>query len=408
MAQLLILSGDRESSLPDAFMHKSPRGGKDQMCFSPASQISTAPSTPSHTLLPDADVPELQFTRTTTSSSIPEESEEEEFAACFGMPPLQSELGQRIEKFVNEEMKMRLEQTAQEEELPVCFGMPPLQSELGQRIEKVVNAMAWLQKETEAGQERYLIDNEYLRWYTWGLAYRRSKNVEDHDCETEGVSWGTEILASDAGDGWLKVGQCYLPTMLEGICVAQPIAGEVQTDAANQEVEAMWDGPALTENGVAVDLDGGSPIYFSTLSSSHSCKEVTIKAIRDKKNAQTAQYADLAAKEVAAEALCSIDDNGILHGHMSYAWKSASNTKQASEDAKGVIKNFHQKRQRRMVQMKASIPGPVLCIDPTGKAVVHLYLPQGKTDKTMRRASKPEQNEGILIIDSKGTVHPEM
>jgi len=51
---------------------------------------------------------------------------------------------------------------------------------------------------------------------TRGLEYRWSKNLEDRVGGNAVVKWGSRVFGHDLGDGWIRVGDKYLPKILKG------------------------------------------------------------------------------------------------------------------------------------------------------------------------------------------------
>jgi len=72
---------------------------------------------------------------------------------------------------------------------------------------------------TAALPGRYLIANSALQAVTNGLGYRDSKDMADKS-NNMAIEWGQVVEGVDEGDGWLKVGQHFLPMTLEGERVA--------------------------------------------------------------------------------------------------------------------------------------------------------------------------------------------
>jgi len=64
----------------------------------------------------------------------------------------------------------------------------------------------------------YLVDNSQLQAESPGLGYRCSKRMEDKD-DTAFVPWGSTVRGIDQGDGWLGVGNRYLPMRVLGLPV---------------------------------------------------------------------------------------------------------------------------------------------------------------------------------------------
>lgn len=73
---------------------------------------------------------------------------------------------------------------------------------------------------------RYLIDNTTLKINgPPGIAYRYTKDRKDKvrsDVKFTVAKWGDIVTGIDQSDGWLKVGDLYLPMMHEGFAVITP------------------------------------------------------------------------------------------------------------------------------------------------------------------------------------------
>mmetsp|Transcript_107777 Transcript_107777/g.286919 ORF Transcript_107777/g.286919 Transcript_107777/m.286919 type:complete len:651 (-) Transcript_107777:132-2084(-) len=70
---------------------------------------------------------------------------------------------------------------------------------------------------------RFLVDNSILNAKTRGLSFRFSKNSQDKD-ERAVALWGSEVVGVDQRDGWLKVGDCFLPMMLKDVPTLRSMA----------------------------------------------------------------------------------------------------------------------------------------------------------------------------------------
>lgn len=72
-------------------------------------------------------------------------------------------------------------------------------------------------------RERYVVDNSHLESFAAGLAYRRSKDLEDRDDWS--AEWGSVIFGKNLGDGWVltkhpkKLIDVFLPLSLKGVTV---------------------------------------------------------------------------------------------------------------------------------------------------------------------------------------------
>jgi len=74
-------------------------------------------------------------------------------------------------------------------------------------------------------RSEYLVDNSQLRTNMAGLAYRFSKRLEDTDpreVPAGGPPFGSTVTGVDLGDGWLKVGDRFLPMEIHGSRVLTP------------------------------------------------------------------------------------------------------------------------------------------------------------------------------------------
>lgn len=76
---------------------------------------------------------------------------------------------------------------------------------------------------------RYKIDNTYLQIQgPPGVSYRYSKSLDDKVVGKKGIGpakWGDIVEGIDEGDGWLKVGEYYLPMTYNKKPVVTPVAG---------------------------------------------------------------------------------------------------------------------------------------------------------------------------------------
>lgn len=97
--------------------------------------------------------------------------------------------------------------------------------------EEPVAGKLGLQKPTET-TGRYMIDNSILQIPNRpGVAYRYSKSETNKVKNEAGpAKWGDIVDGTDEGDGWLKVGQYYLPMTYRGI----PVITAVQDSGAGQ------------------------------------------------------------------------------------------------------------------------------------------------------------------------------
>jgi len=186
MSQVLNFGSDMGFSKFDTkdFSQKSPLAGN--VCASPMSQISTAPCTPSHSLMPDPEVPPSRQLSAVSAldQSIPEESGEE-ILRCIekspllsglatwaqqqvegkagppdfmlDMPQMQSESGRWAELLAEAEYNVQM----REQDLNVVsFGMAPLESELGRQMERLIKAEDWYNNKVH---EKFIVESSCLQ-----------------------------------------------------------------------------------------------------------------------------------------------------------------------------------------------------------------------------------------------------
>eukprot|EP00408_Alexandrium_pacificum_P012325 CAMPEP_0171213086 /NCGR_PEP_ID=MMETSP0790-20130122/30464_1 /TAXON_ID=2925 /ORGANISM="Alexandrium catenella, Strain OF101" /LENGTH=140 /DNA_ID=CAMNT_0011678785 /DNA_START=37 /DNA_END=455 /DNA_ORIENTATION=- len=72
------------------------------------------------------------------------------------------------------------------------------------------------------GARQYAVDDGQAARKGKGVGYHFSKSLQDRDIRTL-AHWGTVVTGADQGDGWLLVGECYLPMQLEGRRVLRPV-----------------------------------------------------------------------------------------------------------------------------------------------------------------------------------------
>jgi len=100
-------------------------------------------------------------------------------------------------------------------------------------------------------ERRYLVDNSRLGADTMGLALRGSKNMQDSEWRIgQSARWGEVVLGREE-DGWLRVGDHYLPLSVEGVRVVVPVSSEEvlsQVSAALPEKQVALTAAALQGN----------------------------------------------------------------------------------------------------------------------------------------------------------------
>jgi len=175
----------------------------------------------------------------------------------------------------------------------------------------------------------------------------------------------------------------------------------------------LEDGPALTADGRALDLDGGVAIFFSCseeLSQSHETK-LQAKADARMLRAMRAAHALCEAEARVDEGeVCSIGPDGTVRG------EGALGLPPPSRAGGARLKLYTRKRRAadaRHEPFGADHPG-ALCPDSEGKISVYLYLHR-EADRHQRRqrrlaakaqrdAQDPEAEVKVLIVGANGVI----
>lgn len=87
----------------------------------------------------------------------------------------------------------------------------------------------------------FLVDNSQLRSDTQGLGYRLSKRL-DHVEDKSTAMWDSTVEGIDESDGWVRVGQRFLPMQIRGVTVLTILTTEeavVLRKAVEEESNAM-------------------------------------------------------------------------------------------------------------------------------------------------------------------------
>eukprot|EP00929_Paragymnodinium_shiwhaense_P114119 TRINITY_DN82436_c0_g1_i1.p1 TRINITY_DN82436_c0_g1~~TRINITY_DN82436_c0_g1_i1.p1 ORF type:complete len:962 (-),score=160.30 TRINITY_DN82436_c0_g1_i1:91-2976(-) len=80
----------------------------------------------------------------------------------------------------------------------------------------------------------YFVDDSLLQDATEGLGYRRSRVLTDIHPD-KFAKWGMRVRGVAAGDGWIRVGNLFLPTELDGTPVLVEFHTESASELARQE-----------------------------------------------------------------------------------------------------------------------------------------------------------------------------
>jgi len=66
------------------------------------------------------------------------------------------------------------------------------------------------------GVSAWIVSNQQLKATTRGLAYRSAKDDRKVRARNAMASWGSTVYGTNLGDGWLQVGDWYLPMTVDG------------------------------------------------------------------------------------------------------------------------------------------------------------------------------------------------
>lgn len=412
---------DLEAQLP------TPSATKLSLNGTPLSQATTAPCTPFHggmlePLFFEDDVlqeglPHCMLRQGTAETCISDDwirqvtsettwssdiNSDEELASCWlpfqvSMPPLQSELGKWAEHIVQQEEGA-------------------LQSELGKWAEQVVQQEDWTQEFMRSCcsasknliAAEYVVDNSELQAKTDGLGYRSYKSIDDHS--RAGAPWGTSVVGTDEGDGWVRVGEYYLPMVMNGarvlirqeaLCFKEDALPQLGID----DIDPMWDGAALTIEGRVLDLDGGRAVFFAfdkVSSLSFEASEQAKQAARRRRVSRQTQLIKEAAARILADDIFSIDEDGLLHGMPPLMLVDV-------EDKVARLKLHHRKRWLQLTKAeKASKDSLILCATIDGQ--VFIYLNVDSDTKPVRqwmahqKTNRCKSNRCTMAMDANGTI----
>eukprot|EP00928_Gymnodinium_smaydae_P052875 TRINITY_DN37007_c0_g1_i1.p1 TRINITY_DN37007_c0_g1~~TRINITY_DN37007_c0_g1_i1.p1 ORF type:complete len:369 (-),score=86.31 TRINITY_DN37007_c0_g1_i1:13-1026(-) len=83
-----------------------------------------------------------------------------------------------------------------------------------------------------APEQPFLVDNTFLQHKGDGLRFRLSRDME-HKAPKPAAAWDTVVQGVDLGDGWIAVGDRFLPREVQGVRVLTLQADEGQKKAAD-------------------------------------------------------------------------------------------------------------------------------------------------------------------------------
>lgn len=156
----------------------------------------------------------------------------------------------------------------------------------------------------------FIADNSLLRAPTGGLTYRRSKNIADV-LSGSGAKWTSIVEGVDENDGWVRVGDKFLPTTLNDCRVLVP-KDEFDARSASGAKNAVAEAPANDENASATHVE--TPAAWSSASAWSSDAAAWSKADAWSDGATWSEKADeFQGAPQAPVAKTYIADNSILN-----------------------------------------------------------------------------------------------
>lgn len=106
---------------------------------------------------------------------------------------------------------------------------------------------------TPVPRRRYLVDRRKLKASSSGLAYRWSKKEADKDGH-EVAEWDSHVEGCDEGDGWVSVGDRFLPIMAHGCTVltlAEGVEEVRRTRKMGKQQDPMWNQAGSSKDAAA-------------------------------------------------------------------------------------------------------------------------------------------------------------
>jgi len=132
---------------------------------------------------------------------------------------------------------------------------------------------------TSAAGTTYVVDNSQAKARGKGIGFHFSKSLKDRDIRTL-AHWDTIVSGADQGDGWLLVGDCYLPMLYEGKQVLRPVKRAEQSQHGMQSAAAGHAPQRASKAGAAASFSAGDAVeMWSNKSSTWFACVITGKGI---------------------------------------------------------------------------------------------------------------------------------
>eukprot|EP00746_Dinoflagellata_sp_MGD_P126681 gnl/MRDRNA2_/MRDRNA2_61455_c0_seq2.p1 gnl/MRDRNA2_/MRDRNA2_61455_c0~~gnl/MRDRNA2_/MRDRNA2_61455_c0_seq2.p1 ORF type:complete len:399 (+),score=83.37 gnl/MRDRNA2_/MRDRNA2_61455_c0_seq2:124-1197(+) len=177
----------------------------------------------------------------------------------------------------------------------------------------------------------------------------------------------------------------------------------------HKEARIDEDGPALTSDGVVVDLDGGHKMFFShskEMSPSHEAKEKAKEDFRMMRATQLGHYIDevLMGHRVPEHIVLCVDDTGVVCSDATVE----ENVNKAIERVRIQRKKVIHRKKCSIGRTMSSIEEKILVLDENGVVqAVHarsLKIPH-TSKKHVPFQSLGVKSDDILCVDISGMVH---
>lgn len=180
---------------------------------------------------------------------------------------------------------------------------------------------------------------------------------------------------------------------------------DCSTRVSSPSNDALRDGPALTIDGRAVELDGGFAIHFSydrSMADSEQNKKCLKDGVRLMRAVRRAHAACTAEAQIEDGEVCAIDADGVLQGFL-------PSPAQAPPDVAARLKKF---RAKAMLRRSADRDGTLACVGPDGRAFMCVKVPTTRERRHQlerKRAGRVFQGDAsvgeTLVLSADGVVH---
>lgn len=255
------------------------------------------------------------------------------------------------------------------------------------------------QSPEESDLMEHLADNSLLGASTIGPADDSNKGVQKHNRSTAEPTWGMTVAGVLMGS---RAFRCW-SGLARALCA--PPAGSP---------DGPSDSPALTQDGRAVYLDGGRPVFFPynhlELASGNAAKCTARQAIRQIRAARMERTAREAEERLAPAKACALDQDGVVH-----AVATLGGVPVLGPVAEAPLRRLLRWRRARARRNRRAenAEQPVFCVDSAGRVSTLRDLATGEA-RAQRRAERvhsarardlqPEGSSAIATLSADGVV----